>query len=250
MNEKQKQEFDNLKKLLPNLFENWFKSKYTEFNIKDFKELDFIGELELEKEDVDKYIDSIINIPPNFMENLVKYIAFRYKADFLGDASPFAINIKFSMNRMPNALNWVRVNVKELNIFEISCSIEPFNQCRWCGKPNSYINFEMNNLKIDFDRKNKYCHSCKKMDKMDRQYDSRTNPQHHKNCCYGEWAAKKKELLQKLKISEKTQNEKIQIFIDFCEELLKHNQDIEYTIQTENQKAVHEDDWIEYFSDK
>lgn len=176
----------------------------------------------------DKYIRPIKNL--NLIEREIFFKALSYH--LAEDYSPLPYVIKYVIKQdkdvMPNALDWLLVHVKNLNLFEFDEDLigyykEPINQCIYCGKPDFFTISNKRN-KFYFNKKRRFCHEPDCVDHS----GSNTN-EHAKTCHYYLWTRKKKTLLQRL--SEADFERAVEIFIDFCEKQLIKNLNIEYFIQ-------------------
>ena len=125
------------------------------------------------------------------------------------DKNALANDIELKINNLPNALKWTLVNISELRFFDMSGIKfqEPYNQCRYCGKPNE---FEHETGIKNFNKKIKYCHdfNCKGMKETDG-----SNPMSHENCCFGRFALSKKKLYQQMRAPKRSEEEKIKLFL-------------------------------------
>jgi hypothetical protein len=122
-----------------------------------------------------------------------------------------------------DSLDWTIFNIYDLNLPEFEF-IEgkfmmvldmPYRQCRYCGRKDHY--YGKDNKKILFNNKQRYCHAkgC--------DFTSLSNPELHKQCCYGQWGLIKKSFKQRLYRNADYMPEAKRIFIDFCNERLEKN---------------------------
>ncbi|HEY8269726.1 MAG TPA: hypothetical protein VIG33_02475 [Pseudobdellovibrionaceae bacterium] len=130
---------------------------------------------------------------------------------------PFSLTIETTQDRYAKALDWVCVQIMELNLqgLELPENVydlvdEPVLQCRYCGKLDTDAKGR------EFNRKRKYCHSLKCTESKS------VNPEHHIGCCFGEWARKKKLLVQALKRHYKGKEKGKEYFERTCNELYEH----------------------------
>lgn len=219
-------------------FEEWFEQKADEI-YDSGKNAANILEKSFKDKGVDfyeKYINPIKQLSKIEREALFKALAF-YLAD---EYSPMPDKVKYTisqgMDPMPNALDWVLVQIFNLNLFEFDISllergVEPVNQCIYCGKPDFYtINNGIRYMEVKFNGKRKFCHKheCNNL--------NQSNPEsHEKKCHYRIWGRIKKNLVEKM--SRVTQEEATKIFLEFCEERLQDNLTKTYLVQHDkNQK--------------
>lgn len=179
----------------------------------------------------DKYIKPIADL-----SKLQRHVFFKTLSYHLADKySPLPYVIKYSINQnidlRPNALDWLLVHVRNLNLFEFDEKIpyecpEPYNQCIFCGRPDSYrIKDGRKELIINFDKKKHFCHE------FDCHNIGISNPEvHEPNCHYAIWARKKKTLIDRIKHS-RSKERAIEIFLDFCEKQFQENMTIKYFVQ-------------------
>lgn len=245
MNEKLK---NSIKLALKDTFNKWLKEKQQ--TTKEYKNLDLEENqkelLQYENYDIDlidNCIKEIINqgFPPSALSLVIKRINHFY-SDWIPKQAPSICIINFDCKNYINALEWTLVNIHELNFFDMS-DIDfklPYNQCHYCGKPNSFMH--QTGVK-SFNRKRKYCHDSK----CAKIHDANgSNPKEHENCCFGKFAIEKKKLYEQIR-RIKTENDieaKMELFIAYCEKRFKENLKIKWSIQTEHQKAIFEDDWF------
>ena len=191
-------------------------------------------------EDIDNALNTLDCLPPDKINLIFQRFIYYYK-NFIGNKAPVLFNINFEINNMPNALDWVLVNIAELNFFDMS-GIEYkkiYNQCHYCGKPDE---FEHKSGNKKFNKKRKYCHiyDCDFLKITDG-----SNPLQHELCCFGKYALSKKKLYQQMKAAKVPRKEKIEKFISYCDNKLKECEKIKWTVQTKEQKAIFESDWYE-----
>lgn len=176
----------------------------------------------------DKYIRPIKNL--NLIEREIFFKALSYH--LAEDYSPLPYVIKYVIKQdkdvMPNALDWLLVHVKNLNLFEFDEDLigyykEPINQCIYCGKPDFFL-APPSETKFSFNRKRRFCHELECVEHS----GSNTN-EHAKACHYYLWTRKKKTLVERM--SKAKPKRAVEIFIDFCEKQLIKNLNIEYFIQ-------------------
>ena len=190
---------------------------------------------------IDNCIKEIIDqgLPPDDAMKLVIDRINYYYSDWIPKSAPVMCITDFHCSNFPNALNWTLVNVYELNFFDMA-DIDfdiPYNQCRYCGKPDFY---EHESGQREFNKKAKYCH---KSDCKHLSDSTGSKPLNHSECHWGEFALKKKTLYQQMKACKKSNEEKNNLFRNFCETRLQDNLDVQWTIQTQNKKAIFHDDW-------
>lgn len=219
-------------------FEEWYNEKADEIYDSGERAAKILKN-HYEKSNIDfykSYIEPIKNMSKIERETFFKALAFYLAEDY----SPIPDKVKYTitqgMDPMPNALDWLLVQVFNLNLFEFDISLlergaEPINQCIYCGKPDFYIiNNGTHDIEIKFNKKRKFCHTyiCNDV--------NQSNPEaHEKDCHYGIWIRKKKSLIERM--SQAPREKAIKIFLNFCEKQLKENLKIKYLVQyTENQK--------------
>lgn len=175
-----------------------------------------------------KYIQPIAEM--NLMEREVFFKALSYHLSDDYTLVPYVIkySIKQTLDPTPNALDWLLVHVKNLNLFDFNEDLlaiykNPIKQCLYCGKPNYYKKPPSQSI-FYFDKKQKYCHDYD----CNHNAGSNTN-EHSKECHYYKWTRKKKTLIERL--SQAKHDKAIKIFIAFCEQQLLENLKIKYIIQ-------------------
>ncbi|HBG49948.1 MAG TPA: hypothetical protein DDW90_10705 [Cyanobacteria bacterium UBA9971] len=211
-------------------FQEWFLVEYFKADSHDLAiDSDLLNSLKINKDEFyNLFLKPYLSMDLEQIEQVLYHQAKYIRERHLPNPAPFNLEIKMKSDTRLNALSWLLVNIKDLNFFELDYQIEkyyehPYKQCHYCGKPNSY---EHEEGQKEFNDKTKFCHSFK----CDCRYES--NPQEHKDCCYGKWTIKKKALEQKIKFGQKTNEEKINYFIEFCEKQLKYYiNDVDWTIQ-------------------
>lgn len=245
---------------LANVFENWFLKKKEE--IKACKNLDSppaetLNSLNLSEEEYYKiYIEPYQKLSKKDLQTTFKVLAPNLIQNFTGENIPIAGELKIifdvSFQRKENALDWLLFQVYNIGLFPLSERLEklldePYKQCFYCGKPNSY---KRGHQDVKFNNKVIYCHKpkCQKS----------SNPEKHDDCCYARWTRRRKTLEDALKKADTlyqdidefenyklSENQEIillnkieKIFIDFCEKQYQENLKIDYTIQTEDMKAI------------
>jgi len=225
-------------------FIDWIQDKQS--LIKDFKTFNIKKNTEeilhyddFDIAEIDKLLECLANLgPPSMMEAVFKRFAYIY-GNFIPQDTPVLCDIELKINNLPNALKWTLVNIFELRFFDMSGIKyqEPYNQCRYCGKPNE---FEHENGVKKFNKKIKYCHdfNCKGLKETDG-----SNPMSHEHCCFGKFALSKKKLYQQMRAPKRSEAEKIKLFLEYCDLQLQENEKNKWTIQTENNTAINEDDW-------
>lgn len=234
---------------LKQAFKNWQEEKQ-QF-IKHAKELDLKENEERlwRTGDCDVYlVDYLIKIileqglSPESMELVFKRMCY-YFSEWIPKQAPVLCFVNFDFNNYINALEWTIVNVYDLNFFDMS-DINfkiPYNQCHYCGKPNSFLH--KTGIK-NFNKKRKYCHTCT-CEKI--QDANGSNPKEHEECCFGKYAIEKKKLYEKIRRikTEEDIKDKVELFIDYLETRFKENLKIKWSIKTEQQKAIYEYDWLD-----
>ena len=252
---------------LSRVFENWYFAKLKEIKAEENlcePPKNMLKRLAISKDEFyDIYINPYKSLSVHDLNTVFKILApellekhtgIRFDID---KSMPFNGELKLkydlSSTRKENALAWLLFQVDLLGIFNLSKELEnlliiPYQQCYYCGKPNSYIQ----NGKIKkFNFKNVFCHR----DKCQKG----SNPEKHDNCCYAKWVRRRKSLEKALKEAEKLATEIIEIyednnasveqkkilyskldkiFIAFCEKQYNENLKINYTIQTQKDKAI------------
>lgn len=244
---------------LSNVFEKWYLKKQKE--IKACKNLEYPPEAMLKRLKISEdeyykiYIEPFKKLSKEDLKTTFRILAPELIENYTGEDVKMDCALKIvydiSFTRKENALDWLLFQIYKIGIFPLSPKLdeqvlEPYNQCFYCGKPDSY---KRGDKEIKFNSKVLYCHKpkCQKS----------SNPEKHDNCCYAKWARRRKTLEDALKKAdtlyqdvqeyegydlsgnqEKLLLTKIEkIFIDFCEKLYQENLKIDYSIQTENSKA-------------
>lgn len=133
---------------------------------------------------------------------------------------PFSLSLTRERDPIANALDWTYIQIRELKLKGLDFRLldaavpdddEPLYQCIFCGQ------LDEDAAGRKFNKKRKYCHAkhC--------QETKSVNPEHHMDCCYGQWAGKKKGLIQTLKRHYKGRGKGIEAFRKFCEERYQEN---------------------------
>lgn len=226
-------------------FLNWLKEKkkdieeFQNFNLaQNAKEILDYNDIDISE--LDKNLQNLDCLPPDAMDLLLKRFVYYYK-NFISKDAPVLFKVNFEINNLPNALDWLLVNIADLNFFDIS-EIEYkqiYKQCHHCGKPNEFEHISGNKK---FNKKVRFCHSydCENLNKTDG-----SNPLEHENCCFGKYAQAKKKLYQQMKATKVTKEEKIKKFIEYCENKLKECHNIKWTVQTDKTPAKNEIEWFD-----
>lgn len=227
-------------------FFNWLDEKIKE--VKDFQNFSLaknaneisIYDSGVDFSELDENLQNLGCLPPSAMNLLLQRFIHYYK-DFVPKDAPVLFKIDFEINNLPNALDWLLVNIADLNFFDMS-GIEykqVFNQCHYCGEPNEFKHFSGSKK---FNKKIRFCHSfdCQNLNKTDG-----SNPLEHESCCFGKYAQSKKKLYQQMKAKKVSKEDKIKKFIAYCENKLEECKDIKWTVQTISTPAKHESVWFE-----
>ena len=246
---------------LSNVFEKWYLKKQKE--IQTCKNLEYPPEemlkrLKIAEDEYYKiYIEPYKKLSKEDLEITFRILAPELVEKFTGVNVEMdcGLNIVYdiSYTRKKNALAWLLFQIDNIGLFPLSPKLDkqvvkPYNQCFYCGKPDSY---KKGYEEIKFNSKVTYCHKpkCQKS----------SNPEKHDNCCYAKWARRRKTLEDALKKADTLyqdvqeyedydlsgNQEKIlltkieKIFIDFCEKQYQENLKIDYTIQIENGEAYY-----------
>ena len=227
-------------------FTEWTKEKQSiisNFKIFDVKKntKEILSYEDIDITEIELLLEKLATIgPPSMMKAIFRRLSYVY-GDFIPKNAPVLCDIELRINNFPNALRWTLVNIAELQFFDMSDIefIEPFNQCRQCGQPNE---FEHEKGIKKFNKKTKYCHNfnCKGLDKTDG-----SNPMLHENCCFGKFALTKKKLYQQMRATKRSEDEKIKLFLEYCDLQLQENEKNKWTIQAKNNPAIHEDNWYD-----
>ena len=224
-------------------FINWLKEKQKE--IKEFQDFDLAKNAQemlnynyIDIPELDKTLLNLDCLPPSGMNLLFQRFIYYYK-NFIPKDAPVIFKVDFEINNLPNAIDWLLVNIADLKFFDME-GIEYkqiFNQCHYCGEPNEFKHIKGNKK---FNKKVRFCHSydCKNLDKTDG-----SNPLEHEHCCFGKYAQAKKKLYQQMKAKKISQEEKIEKFIAYCENRLEECQNIKWTPQTN--KTAAKSEWFE-----
>lgn len=163
-----------------------------------------------------EYTEEVLSEIIQILSTIVgKSLIFHHKLPI----EPFSLSLNREKDQFANALDWTYVQIRELNLNGFDLSLidpfveedEPIFQCHFCG----CLDEDVGNRK--FNKKRKYCHAknCKEKKSV--------NPEHHMDCCYGQWAGKKKGLIQTLKRHYKGRQKGIDAFNKFCEERYQEN---------------------------
>lgn len=226
-------------------FLDWLKEKkkdieeFQNFNLaQNAKEILDYNDIDISE--LDENLQNLDYLPPDAMDLLLKRFVYYYK-NFISKDAPVLFKVNFEINNLPNALDWLLVNIADLNFFDIS-EIEYkqiYKQCHHCGKPNEFENISGNKK---FNKKVRFCHSydCENLNKTDG-----SNPLEHETCCFGKYAQAKKKLYQQMKATKVTKEEKIKKFIEYCENKLKECHNIKWTVQTDKTPAKNEIEWFD-----
>ena len=226
-------------------FLDWLKEKkkdieeFQNFNLaQNAKEILDYNDIDISE--LDENLQNLDCLPPNAMDLLLKRFVYYYK-NFISKDAPVLFKVNFEINNLSNALDWLLVNIADLNFFDIS-EIEYkqiYKQCHHCGKPNEFEHISGNKK---FNKKVRFCHSydCENLNKTDG-----SNPLEHENCCFGKYAQAKKKLYQQMKAVKVTKEEKIKKFIEYCENKLKECHNIKWIVQTDKTPAKNEIEWFD-----
>ena len=226
-------------------FLDWLKEKKKD--IEEFQHFNFAQNAkeildynDIDISELDENLQNLDCLPPNAMDLLLKRFVNYYK-NFVPKDAPVLFKVNFEINNLPNALDWLLVNIADLNFFDMR-EIEYkqiFNQCHYCGEPNLYKNKYGNKF---FNKKIKYCHSydCEKT-----KQNGGSRPAEHPSCCFGKYALSKKKLYQQMKAKKVTKEEKIKKFIEYCENKLEECHNIKWTVQTDKTPAKNEIEWFD-----
>ena len=229
-------------------FKKWVQEKrdiiknLKEFDLKENTKDLLMFDNELDINQIDKILKYISELgPPFFIDKLLKRFAYHYSNSMSLENAPVFTEVKFEINNLPNALEWTIVNVAELRFFDMNGINynEPYNQCHYCGEPDEY---EHKSGTKRFNSKVKYCHdfNCDSL-----KIAGASNPMLHEKCHYGIFAKMKKRLYQQMRTRKLTKEEKIKLFLDFCEERLIANDNISWNVQTKDTPAKFHDEWFE-----
>ncbi|MEI8378006.1 MAG: hypothetical protein WCF95_05670 [bacterium] len=234
-------------------FYEWFSRKMTEY----FKENEYYFDFENNKFDMDNFIKTFVE-----PYEKISTESFNQIAEMQTALVSHKLNKKFIFKIIPikqqdacNALVWTLLQVDYLKFFDIQDKgeltksehdellgyyDERNKQCLFCSRPDKD---EHGNI---FDGRTKFCF-----------FENRKNPkikttieEYSEDCCSGKWRLLYSNLINnisrienesQLKHKKLSEEEKIQriieVFIDFCEELLEHNLYNKYTVQTEESSA-------------
>jgi len=245
---------------LAGIFEKWFINKEKE--IQNCKNLDRPPEALLKKLKITEeeyyqiYIEPYKKLSKEDLKITFRVLAPELVKNFTNEnISPdckLSVVYDLSFARKQNALDWLLFQVANLGFFPLSKKLndkmyEPYKQCFYCGKPDSY---KKGNKEIQFNGKEIYCHKLK--------CQKSSNPEKHNNCCYAKWTRRRKtlesalkradELYQDIEEYENFRLDALQeelllgklenIFLEFCQKQYEANLKIDYTIQTEKTKAI------------
>lgn len=260
--------FNFLKDEFCDWYMNLYAETWTEWHTNDIPE-ELLDELKMSEDEYrELFIRPYIKLARNLSKEQLK-LAIHSLGNNLTDyctpqPSPFCLDLIMSINPKLNALDWLLVHVADLAFFDFSEEIQkrykkPLRQCIVCGLPDEYpvINPADKVLYKKFDNRTNHCH------KFDcTTGDSNTGSGHSEGCHYKEWARTKKTLGQKIEravekahnidenysFADKERDQKImetpfQIFMDFCEQQLEKNMQIQYTIQHQDLKAINLNDF-------
>ena len=231
-------------KILAKPFKNWFlpkyESAYNEFTYDSCPKEVLKARGINNKEFYLKYIQPFEELDENLLELTLKALSVNLKDKFSSKDFFFNVSKQCRIGRKLNALQWLLAQVADTQLFPIQIEYnEPYKQCLYCGKPDFYIreNEEKTQKeKVYFTEQTKCCHKYYCMIGIE-------NLNHHEDGChYKIWKQKKKNLRQRLHrtydlLEEQPENKiyvykKLEkIFIEFCENQLNDNMNIDYTIQ-------------------
>jgi hypothetical protein len=200
---------------------------------------------DFEKENFNKiFIEPYINRSKEDLKLISKY-----QTNYIFETYGKQIFFNVSIEEKPSyfkAIDWVMVNIKELNLEGLNFSYEyhyddvmeefyrePYKQCRCCGRLDK--DTRTNTKNNTFNNKSKFCHL------NDCELTSLNPNDHEEGCCYREWKIIKKHLKQKFKrimLNKKSsRNEKektiTDLFIQFCNDRLEHNKSIENEVRVD-----------------
>ena len=237
-NKQKKEKYQILKKP----FENWFLERYTKFlNELRYENypVDLLTALNISQKKFDEiYIKPFRELNERHLELVLKSLCANLKEEISSSDYSYILCKQPRTGRQLNALQWLLVQIKDLNLFELPNNVlkyykESYNQCLYCGKPDYYIK---KNQRILFNNKNHFCHK-------DKCIISEADLSSHDNeCHYKKWRQTKKNLNQNLSRNAtyyngeiahdiNVNNKLIRTFLDFCEKQYQKNLKIEYTIQ-------------------
>jgi ribosomal protein L24E len=257
---REKNESKKTYRQLAEIFEKWFINKEKE--IQNCKNLDRPPKTLLEKLKITEdeyyqiYIEPYKKLSKEDLKITFRVLAPELVENFIDeDINPDCeLNVVYDLSfaRKQNALEWLIFQVENLGFFPLSKKLDdkmnrPYKQCFYCGKPDSY---KKGNVEIEFNGKEVYCHKLK--------CQKSSNPEKHDNCCYAKWTRRRKtlesalkradELYQDIEEYEQFRLDALQedlllgklenIFIEFCQKQYEENLKIDYTIQTEDIKAL------------
>lgn len=164
-----------------------------------------------------EYTEEVLSEIIQILSTIVgKSLIFHHKLPI----EPFSLSLNREKDQFANALDWTYIQIRELKLKGLDFGLldaavpeddEPLYQCIFCGRLDEDV------AGRKFNKKRKYCHA------KNCQETKSVNPEHHMDCCYGQWAGKKKGLIQTLKRHYKGRQKGIDAFNKFCEERYQEN---------------------------